>query len=289
MKTNYTNQTSFTGARKSYQTYDNSRNFFDKNDTIKILRESIAPEYKHGEGFLSKVYSIQGNDDFMLRVDKFQKEPLKNITLKPEKDYFPEFNLGQKIATLNNFASIIIKQSGEPCGIKHFINNHYQPVNETDVPTFIKYLEKVSLFPQESYNDFASEIKTIHKRQHMFDFVNSQNVLFDEKSKSFNIVDIMKRWTTKFLNCDIVMPMALLDFQNYSKLINLADESQKNQIYDYSKKIIDKSYQAYYHHNKFSQHLMIDFYANFIGINNGRALTNEFFKMKKLIKTMSSM
>lgn len=288
MKINLPNKITFNGRRENWQNYENFREFFDQKDSVKLLRESLSPDFKAGEGFLSTVYSICGNDTFMLKVDKFQDTPLKKISLKPEKDYFPEFNLGQKIASLNEFASVIIRQNGLPCGIKHFENKRYQQVTKADLPEFIDYLRKVSEFPQESYNDFEKEIKTIHKRLHMFDFVNSQNVLFEEKTKSFNIVDIIKRKTTRFLNCDLVMPMALLDFQNYSRFLLLANEEQKMQIFELSKRIIEKSRQAYYNHNRFSQNFMIDFYANFIGIKNGRELTNEFFKMKRIIKSISA-
>ena len=288
MKINLSNKIAFKGIRESGQTYENFREFFDRKDSVKVLRESLAPEFKAGEGFSSTVYHIPGNDTFMLKVDKFEAAPLKKISLKPEKDYFPELNLGQKIASLNEFASVIIRQNGIPCGIKHFENKKYQYVTKADLPDFIDYLRKVSEFPQESYDDFEKEIKTIHKRLHMFDFVNSQNVLMDENSKAFNIVDIIKRKTTRFLNCDLVMPMALLDFQNYSRFLLLANDTEKNKIYELSQKIIKKSRKAYYRQNRFSQHLMIDFYANFIGIKNGKELTNEFFKVKKIIKSISA-
>ena len=288
MKINLSNKITFNGRRENWQNYENFREFFDQKDSVKLLKESLSPEFKAGEGFLSTVYSICENDTFMLKVDKFQDSPLKKISLKQEKDYFPELNLGQKIASLNEFASVIIRQNGLPCGIKHFENKKYQQVTKADLPDFIDYLRKVSEFPQESYDDFEKEIKTIHKRLHMFDFVNSQNVLFEEKTKSFNIVDIIKRKTTRFLNCDLVMPMALLDFQNYSRFLLLANEEQKMQIFELSKRIIEKSRQAYYNQNRFSQNFMIDFYANFIGIKNGRELTNEFFKMKRIIKSISA-
>ena len=288
MKVNLSDKIAFNGRRENWQNYENFRDFFEQKDSVTLLRESLSPDFKAGEGFSSRVYSICGNDTFMLKVDKFEAAPLKKISLKQEKDYFPELNLGQKIASLNEFASVIIRQNGLPCGIKHFENKKYQQVTKADLPDFIDYLRKVSEFPQESYDDFEKEIKTIHKRLHMFDFVNSQNVHFEEKTKSFNIVDIIKRKTTRFLNCDLVMPMALLDFQNYSRFLLLADAEQKMQIYELSKKIIEKSYQAYYGQNRFSQHLMIDFYANFIGIKNGRELTNEFFKMKRIIKSISA-
>lgn len=288
MKLNLSDKIAFTGRRESWQNYENFREFFDKKNSITILKEALSPELKVGEGFSHVVYSIPENDTFMLRVNKFQDAPLKTISLKKEKDYFPEFNLGQKVASLNEFASVIVRQKGVPCGIKNFENKQYQQVKKTDLPNFIDYLRKVSQFPQESFDNFEKEIKTIHKRFHMFDFVNSQNVLFEEKTKSFNIVDIIKRKTTRFLNCDLVMPMSLLDFQNYSRFIMLADDEQKNQIFELSKKILEKSNKAYYSQNKFSQNLMINFYANFIGIKNSKHLSTEFFKMKKVLKSISA-
>ncbi|MBS5861003.1 hypothetical protein KID03_06180 [bacterium] len=276
----------FGGKRNPDHNFENFCEFFNKNDGEKIMRQAISPELKAGEGFLSKVYSIPENDAFMLRVNKFEQNPLKTINLIKTKDYFPNLNLGQPIARLNPHAEILIKQEGLPCGIKHIDSNNCSNVFKEDVEPFIAYLKKAASFPQFAYDEFEKEIKIIHKNSHMFDFVNSQNVLFDEKAASFNIVDIIKRGWTKFNNCDLVMPMALLDFQNYSRINNFANNIQKAEIKDLSVQIIKKTNNAYYKNNKISPNLLLDFYANFIGIKNGRWITKEYFKMKKIIKTI---
>ena len=176
MKVNLSDKIAFNGRRENWQNYENFRDFFEQKDSVTLLRESLSPDFKAGEGFSSRVYSICGNDTFMLKVDKFEAAPLKKISLKQEKDYFPELNLGQKIASLNEFASVIIRQNGLPCGIKHFENKKYQQVTKADLPDFIDYLRKVS------------EILVIHKNRLILCLINC-NVLVGLKFTFFDILN----------------------------------------------------------------------------------------------------
>ena len=281
-----TSRITFSSRRESHQTYENLKNFLDRNDSEKILRESFSLEHKIGEGFLSEVFKIQDVPDFVLKVDKFQKNPLLNINPVRAKDYFPELNLGQPLAHLNKSASILVRQSGTPCGIRYFENKQNKKVTQPDVQRFIEYLKKIDGYPQAAYDNFEKEIKTIYERNHMFDFVNSQNVLADSSKKAFNIIDIIKRRTTRYQNCDLVMPMALLDFQNYPDFLKMANAEEREKILNLSSGIVNKSKNAYYAHNKRSFEFFFDFYGHFIGIKNSKEITSKFFEMKRIFKSL---
>lgn len=68
---------------------------------------------------------------------------------------------------------------------------------------------------------------------------------------------------------------------------NYADSAQKEEILDLSAQIVKKSQNAYYKQNKYSQNFLLDFQANFIGIKNGRWITKEYLKMKKILQAIS--
>ncbi len=279
---------SFTGKREKKQTFENFREFFERDSSAQILRESISPENKLGEGWLSSVYSINENDTFVLKVNKVDEDPLKNMRLTRVADRFPDLNLGQPVARLAKDSFVIIKQSGIACGMNHYKNNKIVVPNEGHLEPFMSYLRTVSEFPQESYDGLAGEVKTIFSRFMLFDFLNSENVLYDIKTQAFNIVDVYNRWFTFMLNCKEMTSLSLLDFQHFPKLLSLAKPEQKDEMLENSAKIVDKSIKAYYKHDKFSQSFTLDSYLFAVTRKIRSPLREAFFDTKKFIKSISS-
>lgn len=278
---------SFKGKRNNNQNFDNFKEYYLDKGNDSFFKESLASDMKVGEGMSNEVFKIPDNNSFLLRVNKYVKNPLDKILLKEAVDDFPHINIGQKIAHLNPNASIVITQKGIPCGIRHFNGAQIvKPIKE-EVPFFINYLKTVSQFPQEAYDNLAFEIKQIYEKCSQFDFANPENILYDEKTKSFNIVDIEKKLKTRFINCDIIIPTALLDYENYFDMMKMSNSVQKDDILNFSAKIIKKSNNAYYKYNKISIEFPVDMYSIWRGLKHGKERATKFFRMKEIIKAMS--
>ncbi|MDD3419417.1 MAG: hypothetical protein PHE78_02325 [Candidatus Gastranaerophilales bacterium] len=176
----------------AHQNFEEFEKFAKKTDILNNLPNIAQPWNYIGEGRHNIVYSIPGNDVFLLRINKKHLDSLrqKNPLTKSENP-FPEINIGQKVGQIGKHIQVIIKQNGFSNGIpsRMFLDS-YKPTPQEIVPWYIENLKAIANMPQKAYNNLAKEIKTVTKKKYFFDFYNPNNILIDEKKQEFNLVDI---------------------------------------------------------------------------------------------------
>lgn len=237
------NNLNFSGPRFSHQSFETFEKFAKETGFINNILATFKPENFVDAGGKNNVYSIPGNDDFLIRVSKKILIPTKRLELKKLEDPFPDKNLGQKIASLSKNISVILKQSGKANGITDW---HKVKFKKEHLPEFITSLKSVANMPQTAFNDMAEEIKFLQAKQHLFDH-NPRNILIDEKKQAFNLVDIEPCPKRKLIRKIILnrssnyMLFGLIDQRNLLTAYGLADKDQQNQIQIYAKEVYKKT------------------------------------------------
>lgn len=158
----------FEGKRENSQRFANFEQFYKSycaENSDNLVTNSMRDENLRGEGFKNSVYRIPENDKFLLRVKKRSQNPSQIVGLQKVVDSFPELNLGQRVAKLNDDVTVIVAQSGTPCGNRHWEGSKLLGINKTDLPIFVNSLEKISKFPQYAYDNLAKEVKLIFKKK----------------------------------------------------------------------------------------------------------------------------
>lgn len=233
----------FSGPRLAHQSFENFEKFAKNTNFLDSIENILVKENYIGEGATHTVYKIPNNDTFLIRIP-FSEVFKKKASLKKSKDTFQNNNLGQKIATIGKNIEIIIKQTGEPNGIKKWLKVfELNKFPEEELPEFIENLKKNSQMEEKAYNTLAEEIKLVKKKGKSFDFFNPQNILRDKDKQSFNLVDIgdefyfKKRVAISSYDCILY---SLLDENNFTKAYDLANDTQKKEMQNYGHEIKEK-------------------------------------------------
>ncbi len=230
------NSPSFSGARLPQQTFDNLAEWINRTGFVDKIMQIISPTNLRGEGLDSKVYKLNKNPWFLLRIPK--KLPLGiigNEQLKLLPDIFPNHNFGQVVATLGRNIQIVIKQKGTPNGIKNWLQLYrLLEFPKEKVPEFIFQLQKVSNVKQKAYNLLLKEVEFISYSERLFDFHNPQNILV-YKTKAFNLVDIERKLSTKKYSKFIPSCVlhSLIDESNFLKAYTTANIEQRSEMQVY--------------------------------------------------------
>ncbi len=176
------------------------------------LKQSMTDENTLGQGFTNKVYKINGNNDFVIRLAK-RYEGLKDIDISDyniydDEDEKLEGNYGQCVARVKSeditkpTIEILKMQYGKansnpPPSAIYDENGNLKPNclpygAKERKEHYAKSLETLANMSQESYNDLIKALLAANEANYKFDYYNSNNFLLDEKKQKINIIDLEK-------------------------------------------------------------------------------------------------
>lgn len=215
---------------------------------LELLKKSIVPENLLGEGLNSKVYSVLGVDDYVVKTDKKKFLGVNSITNKifTVEDDFEGKNMGQVIGKINDGIFILKKQKGKEHSVKFWSDYCADKLNvtEKDAHDFIKDIKKIAKMPDKTYEDYADKIQYLAGKGYKTDSINPNNLLIDYEKNEINIIDFFK--ASEAVHKDSVYDMfcPLLDFSLYKKYHGFLNEKDKKELVNSSKVIIDKCFKA---------------------------------------------
>lgn len=229
MKINSYDKQNFQGVRLKRQSFENFREYALKSDFLERYSQLIHPDNYVNEGLCNRVYRIPDNPDFLLRV---RKNPVQtqNLGLEPVVDAFPDLNVGQEIARLDENVAVVIAQNGEPCGIRHWAGREILPIQPEDKTQFVRYISTIAGFPFKAYEDLVREAQTVVKLRHI-DIHNPQNILYDTENKCFNIVDVTpKDKLRRRMLSPLALATQLCDFRNLFSVLKMSDAQESELV-----------------------------------------------------------
>ena len=171
-----------------------------------------------GSGFNHTAYKITDNDKYILRGpnEQFIKRYAKEIdysqtTMTETEDKNLKINIGQPVASIvlktksgipMAFFDVLKKQEGTSLGVPPYsaLSNDFGELREGAVSyeadsrkeKYSQSLKKVANMPIESYKTLIDEVEEAAKAGYTFDYLNSNNILVDDKNKRFNLIDMEK-------------------------------------------------------------------------------------------------
>ena len=201
-----------------------------------------------GEGNSKIVYKIDGVSDYVLAASK-RSDYLTGSgnSFIPVPNTLQKYNFGQAIATNGHGLQILRKVEGQ----EHSLDNWHRfglqgfAVNKKQAEQFCSKVSEISALPLISYEQFALKLKYLNEKSIRVDSLNPNNILYDEKSKSINVVDLIdnKKALTRLsqpLNGKRDMISMILDSVMHKKIIEALNHIEQNELSYLSKIIIDK-------------------------------------------------
>ncbi|MBQ3640441.1 hypothetical protein II906_00680 [bacterium] len=221
----------FGSMRQSGTSFSDVEKYVRENSVEQRLGEIISDDtFCVGEGKYNKTYELPNTDKFLLKISKgINSDNVSEFQtgIKKEEDLFPKLNVGQSIATIGECMTLILKQKGCSLSIPY---THRSNLTQEDIDKYMSDITRLSNMPQESYNNFAREIKELLKQGCYLDYFNSNNIMITPDE--INIVDIfqpenLKRNAFLFSSKESLMK-ALID-QNALPLVlpRISDEQTK--------------------------------------------------------------
>lgn len=221
----------------------NFNNFVSDGPSRSDIVESIKTENLLGEGYSNKVYSVDGSDDFVVRIPKI-KDPQASMQahFTPVADFWPSRNLGQPIARLGDIEVLkkvqgrAIEAGPADAGLRQRVRNMI--ARENPQAKHARQERIIAAMPQAAYDDLAKTMLGLIQRGKHFDAVNPGNVLIN--NKGFSLVDIGDR--------PILQGQGMIDSRSagvglYEMLRPLTGTGVDNWVPNSSKNL-QKSYQA---------------------------------------------
>ena len=167
-----------------------------------------------GTGFSHTTYEIPDNNDYILRAPNgftYSDVDYCRTQIRDVMDRNLKINVGQPVAELelrthNNipmFLEVLRKQEGESVGVPPastiydeetgMIRDGVLPYEAPERKAkYAQSLSKLANLPVETYEKLISDIKAAADAGYIFDHLNSNNLLLDEKNNSINIIDMDK-------------------------------------------------------------------------------------------------
>ncbi len=175
------------------------------------LLEICKPENLIGRGGNADVYNIPGVDRYVLRVNRSKKKEETNGEISKIVDAFPEFNIGQAVAEIQECGmSFLRRQDGIPASVP--CGELRRDGGEEADSIYQEHLKNVAEMPQEAFDEFAHLLIVINDRGYQFDPSKVNNVLVDAENERFNLVDVNKRSeTSTYRNGVADMAVTLID------------------------------------------------------------------------------
>ena len=239
---------SFLGPRLPEQSYKAFLEWAEQTAFCNKIPDILIPDNIAGTGKWHNCYQLPHNNTFLLKVDKKpQRNILNHSPILMFEDLCPERNIGQAIATLQHCTygniQVLIKQEGEPNGIKNWTQVNVHTFSKEHVPEFISQLKKVADVKETAYNLLTEEIILITEKGLEFDFYNPQNILVDG-NKALNLVDVGNRHPITFEIIPSCVLHSLTDEFNFAKAYKVANKKQKQAIKAYAEIIKSKIREA---------------------------------------------
>ena len=193
-------------------------------DVVSDISKKITPENFIGGGAEADVYKI--SDNYVLRLAG--GETSCNNVFEPVADIFEGRSFGQPIAI--NSAKPQVTISKLVTGKKMYT------VNMEDKDEYLMLLKKYSSLPDETLENFVSDVAFINSKGYRIDASSPENFLFDEKTKRINIVDLRKKGTS-FLEAtepyghDWVLS-ALVNSHDLTNLYKYMNEQERKEMFN---------------------------------------------------------
>lgn len=211
-----------------------------------------------GSGFDNTTFLIPNCDEYVLRCRTWLLPYLKdddftcaNIVNCEDKNL--KINVGQQVASIYPDVKIpfpceieiLKKQQGKSIGIQP-----PETIKENDIPyedysrkeKYEKTIHKTAKLPQKAFDTLISEIIEADKLGYKFDFLNSNNLLVDEKNERINIIDMQKGGASADIMSGLLYALTNIRYfktytaQNY----NPVSDEKKQQAYQDTMEIIGK-------------------------------------------------
>lgn len=272
------------------------KNFIEKSRFINLEKpQDIINECTEkniiGTGANSTVYKFTHPkmQNWAIKVDKKHlQETQSSQEILEIKDEFPNINMGQEIATIGKNIHILKRIHGKPHSIKDWSINRQNktPISQQEASSFLEDIQKISDFPQESFNNYAKKLKILDENGYKADSFNPNNYLIDYKNKELHIIDAYKYDVDAHMNTKYDLFCPLVDYPNYERFYNVMSPEQKEKYIKTTAIINEKCTKA-------AEHIGLNnsesTFREFIGRidsreNNGGMYTNSYNRMLEIIK-----
>ncbi len=232
---------------KAFESWAQNSNFLNEIDEIVERTGKIL-----GSGFEGEVIEIPNNENWVIkRFKRANMVPLavEKPTITEIEDIAPKTNIGQAIAFVRvpvgkNYSKtyyILKRQTGKSLGINKASGNE---VSEYNKKMHIESLRKLSSAPQSAYDKFVRDIKYVTKQGYMLDYINPNNLMYDDAKQEIHIVDVEDKLKEN-KNQYGEMLFCLLDSEFSDRYMTDAEESgEKEEVRQLTKDIIDKYFEA---------------------------------------------
>lgn len=185
-------------------------NWMDENSLEATDIKSIISNTDNilGSGFDNTTFSIPNCNEYVLRCSTQMLPFIKdgdymNAGIVDCEDENLKINIGQCIAKIHPKVKIpfpceievLKRQQGKSIGVQP-----PETIRDNDVPyedysrkeKYEKTIHETAKLPQKAYDTLISEIIEADKLGYKFDFLNSNNLLVDDKNEKINIIDMQK-------------------------------------------------------------------------------------------------
>ena len=217
---------------------------FSIQDLIKMAQ---TEENKLGQGANSIVYAIPHLDDYALKV--LNKDDPNKIDMS---EFPSDVNLGQPVWQDEKNPRILILKRID--GKEHSIPNWSRTVNTPPLQVtkeqsreFAKQLSTISNMPQETFDQFAKDVKVLSDKGYKLDSINPNNLLVDEEKQQIHIIDYFKvnpAETHLYQNSCFDLIAVACDFTLFPEYFDKMTDDEKQSTINSVKTITDKMYQG---------------------------------------------
>lgn len=199
-----------------------------------------------GTGANSRVYKFShpSLESWVLKVDTKHGGIESNNARSIEKvdEEFAGVNMGQEIARLGKNVTVLKRITGSPHSIENWSVHRSKNAKITSEmsTSFLKSVKKISEFPQETFDDYAKELKVYEDNGYKADSFNPNNFLVDYQAKKIHIIDAYKYDVDANMNTKYDLICPLLDYTNYEQFYQSMSDVQKEEFVDITKAISEK-------------------------------------------------
>lgn len=210
---------------------------------FKTVFENIKEDNLIGEGLTSKVYKFD-EEDFSKYVIKVIKKGFDTHNIKVNE--FEGMNLGQPVFKIADNILILKRKEGLPHSVLNWneIKDGVAQITEKQAEKFCSDIEKLANMPDETYLNFASQVKYLSDKGYKIDSINPNNLLIDYDNQRINVIDFYKMDRPYQKNSYLDMAAPLLDFILFEQYEQKMDKVQRYWFEMSADMIVQKCYHA---------------------------------------------
>lgn len=247
------------GKSLSYNDFLASMHAVYKNKSLKNVILSTIGNDKNfiGRGFSANVYSMQGIDNYLIRVERKHFSPksfIENpIIAEHQNELAPNF--GQYVASNGHGLFITKKVFGESHSLPNWslkiigIEKGVDEITHKDAKFISNKVKILSEFPQAGFNDLSRKIQQLNKYTDCeIDIMNPNNLIVDEGNTALGIIDLWYKHsendsTAPFNGIDSIINL-MLDPLTHNKVYEKLNNADKELFTNSSEQIIKKVFTA---------------------------------------------